>query len=168
MNEEGQIDEGTPTQGPGQGSRAQQGQPPSQRPQQNRPPAQQRARPREDFLKRLTNNDGLAKFLTIGFVLLLVGMLLTHAAPFITNYGSDTPDDPETVQDDEAMKNNLQYTGNLIRDIGVFFISIFLILGSIHRTGLATKYRISLLGLGLLLTLVAWFDFLAPLIGSSG
>lgn len=163
MNEEGQIGERSPGEGPSQEEWSQQ--------QTQQPPQPQHIQhsPREDFLKRLTSNDGLAKIITLGFVLILVGMLLIHAAPFATNWGGDQYDDnlpdmtEEEMADDEATQNAMEYTGNIIRDIGIFFIGLFLVLGSIHRDDLDMKYRITMISLAVLFILVAWFSFLAPL-----
>jgi len=167
MNEEGQIGEEQPGKETGQEEWSQQ--PPRQEQppqgyQQRQPPTQARP-PKEDFLKGMTSNDGLAKIITLGFVLLLIGMLITHAAPFATNWGGDQFDDniqdmtQEEMADDEATQNAMEYTGNLIRDIGIFFIGLFLVLGGIHRDDLDTKYRMLMISLAIIFILVAWFGF---------
>ncbi len=156
-NEEGQQPPQEPSQQPSQT-------PPPTSQQQSVPPHQPR-QPKEDFLKRVTSNDGLAKFITVGFILILVGMLLVHAAPFFTNWGRAQYDmSREERADDRASQNTMNYIGNFLQDFGIFFISLFLILGSIHRDDLSQRYRISMMALGLLFTLVAWFGFLAPLL----
>lgn len=163
MNEEGRVGEGQPPEDTGE-SWSQQ--PPQQQPpQQTQPPQQFSTPPKEDFLKRHTSNDGLAKVISLGFVFLLVGMLIIHAAPFMTNWGGDQYDDNledmtrEEKANDEATQNTLEYTGTLIRDIGIFMVGLFLVLGGIHRDDLDTKYRMLLISLAVLFILVAWFGF---------
>ncbi|MFW6064348.1 MAG: hypothetical protein ACOC8Y_02110 [Candidatus Natronoplasma sp.] len=162
MNEEGSIGEDQPGKETGQQQWSQQ---PSQQGYQQGQPPSQVSPPRENFLKRMTTNDGLAKMLALGFVLILIGMLIIHAAPFATNWGGDQYDEDvpdmteEEMADDEATQNALEYTGNLIRDLGIFFIGFFLVLGGIHRDDLDTKYRMLMISLAIIFILVAWFGF---------
>ncbi len=143
MSEESKFDEGEKIQPSPEGSQEQK----QQVSQQRSPEMAHMGRPPEPFLKGLTTNNGLAVFLTIGFVILLLGSLLIHAAPW-------------------AEEEALLHSGNMIRDIGVFFIGLILILGGIHREDFDMKYRLFMIGLAFLLILVAWFGFLgSPMIG---
>lgn len=105
----------------------------------------------------MTKNDKLSKVLFIGIVLLLIGMLLIHAAPFVTNYGSNTPDDPGDVQDDEAFQNSLKYGGHILFDLGVFAIVMEMFLVPFYREDLDLKFRLAALGIGFLVLLFTWF-----------
>jgi len=168
MNEEGQIGERPPGEDTRQGEWGQQQ--PQQQPQQMTQPPQRQRLPRRDFLESMSSNDGLAKVITLGFVLLLVGMLIIHMAPFATNYDGDDiygdeDDDEDTgigpreQQDDEAFQNALQYTGRIITDIGILFVGLSLVIGGIHRDDLDTKYRMLMISLAIIFILVAWFGF---------
>jgi len=174
LNEEGPIDEGGPREDTGQGDWSEQQPPQQQPPQQQQPQRQVQRPPRRGFLEGLTSNDGLAKVITIGFVLLLVGMLIIHAAPFATNYDGDDiygdEDDDEDIgltpreqQDDEAFENAMEYTGQIIRDIGIFLVGLFLVLGGIYRDDLDNKYRMVMVSVAILFILVAWFGFLTAI-----
>ncbi len=125
------------------------------------------------------SNDGLMKMIAVGFVILLVGMLIVHASSFVTNYDGkdlgkrhDKDNDGESdynedkiltekeKQDKQAFQNSLRYIGQMIKDIGIFFIGAFLAMGGISREDLDTKYRMVMISLAILLIIVAWFGFL--------
>lgn len=177
MNEEGQIGEDERNSEPSNQPWSQQ-QPEQEPPEQQQPPAQQQysqhppqGRPpqRESFLKRMTDTDNLSKIISLGFILILIGMLLIHVAPFATNWGASQYDDnmpdmtEEEKADDRATQNAMEYLGTLIRDIGIFMIGLILILGSIFKDDLDNKYRMLMFSLAILFVLVAWFGFLTSI-----
>ncbi|MEF8874079.1 MAG: hypothetical protein V5A88_05345 [Candidatus Thermoplasmatota archaeon] len=138
MSKEEKLDEDGEIQPSPEGSQGQtQQQQVSQQQPRGAPPAHRQPEP---FLKGITTNNGLAIFITIGFVILLIGSMLIHAAPW-------------------AEEEALLYSGNMIRDIGVFFVGLVLALGGIHRDDLDIKYRLAMVALAFLLILVAWFGF---------
>ncbi|GEM_PF-2493680 len=117
---------------------------------------------RKGFLEGMASNDGLSKAITIGLILLLVGVLIVTSARFITNYDSDALEDLDRDDeiDDEYWQQNLNIIGAIIANIGIFFIGLFLAIGGIYRDDLDTKYRIALVTLAVLFVLVTWFGFL--------
>ncbi|MFO8108982.1 MAG: hypothetical protein R6U17_00440 [Thermoplasmata archaeon] len=132
-----------------------------QQPQPTRAPTQKP--PGRGFLGTITSNGGLAAIITIGFVLLLVGVLIINAASFITNYGWNEPDSLEEAHDDEALQANMIDSGRIIQNIGVFFVVVILTLAGIYRDDWDIKYRISIIALALLFIMVIWFGFLTAI-----
>lgn len=143
-------------QGPPQQEQREWSQGPSQ---QQQPPQQQRSQQqykKRDFLEDKTSNSWLAKMVLLGLIFILVGMLLTHAAPFQTNYGSDPPDSDDQ-QDNEATRNSMIYTGNILKDIGVFMISVFFLAAAFYRDDWNRWLRIAIILFTLVLIIFAWF-----------
>ena len=92
----------------------------------------------------------------VAILLLLIGMVFSHMAPFMTNYGSNPPDAGDRA-DDQATENAINYLGNIIQDIGIFLIALFLILAAIYRQNLTDNIRIMLLIFALLVLIFTWF-----------
>lgn len=113
-------------------------------------------RPKRAFLEKLTTNSNLSKILLAGFLIMLIGMLMIHTAPFQTNYGSDTPDKQDDIEDDRAAQKSMKYMGDILFDIGAFMIIAFLSVASIHREDLDVKYRLGMLSFALLVLLFTW------------
>ena len=150
MNEEGQIGEGSPGEDTGQGDWSQQPQqqePPQGYQQGPSAPPQHQAPPKQDTFKGLSRNSTLTTVVILGLVILMVGAILISAAPF---------GEGDTVQ-------NVTNVGNILQDIGVFLVAGFMLIASIYRDDWPKWMRIGTLTFGLLLILVAWFGFLAPL-----
>lgn len=138
-------------------------QPPQQPPQQYYPPE------KKNFLEGMTTDDWLAKMVFVSFILLLLGMLLIHAAPFVTNYGSDAPDDYEDQLDDQATQNSMKYMGNILLDLGIFILSGFLLLAAFYRDDWGQWMRVAIAGFVLVLIVFGWFGISATLgIDASG
>lgn len=152
MNEEGQPQEGQPQQGQPQ----QQTQPqPQQQPQYQQGQVQRHEHPQhqrrqdQDTFEGLAKNSTLTTVVIVGLIILMVGAIVINAANF--------SDDGGTIED-------VTTVGNILQDIGVFLVAGFMLIASIYRDEWSKWMRIGTLTFGLLLILVAWFDFLAPLI----
>lgn len=59
--------------------------------------------PKRDFMKNMTSNDWLAKAVSLSVLIMFIGVIFLSVAPFITNYGYDTPDEVGQL-DDAALR----------------------------------------------------------------
>ena len=93
--------------------------------------------------------------LAVSVFLLMLGMILIHAAPSVTNYGSATPS-YEKMQDDEALQTSMVIWGKILTDLGVAFLSIFLLIGALVRKDTELKLRVGMFALVAILIIITW------------
>ncbi len=150
MNEEGQIGEEPPEEDTGQQGWSQQ-QPQSPQGYQQAPsaPPQHQMPPRQDTFEGLSKNSTLTTVVVVGLIIMMVGAILINSATF---------------SDDMGTINDVRNVGNILQDIGVFLVAGFMVIASIYRDDWPKWMRIGTLTFSLLLILVAWFNFFAPLI----
>ena len=89
----------------------------------------------------------------------MIGIVLVHAAPSVTNYGSAEPS-YEKQQDDSALERSMQIWGQVLMDLGVAFLSAFFLIGSLVRKELNLKLRAGMFTLAAILIIVTWIRML--------
>ncbi len=122
-------------------------------PQPQQPPQGQYApyvhpyppQPRRSAFEGVVKTNPLTNLIALGVILILLGMIMLHAAPLTTNYGSNPPDDSRRIADDQAFGNTLTAIGNILTDLGLFFIAGFLMLAGILRKDMDKLVRVGLL-----------------------
>ncbi len=117
------------------------------------------APPRKGIIESFTQNHKLAALLVIGMLLLMIGLILIHAAPGVTNYGSNPPS-YEKQQDDAAFQKSLTIWGHILADIGMIGIAALLLVASIVRKDMQMKIRAGLLILSAFLIVITWIRLL--------
>lgn len=158
MNEERQIGDEPPREDTrqedwSQQPQQQQPQQPPQQPQQGyqQEPStlpQHQMPQKQDTFEGLSKNSTVTTVVVVGILIMMVGAILINAATF--------SDDTDTI-------NDVTNVGNILQDIGVFLAAGFMVIASIYRDDWPKWIRIGTLTFSLLLILVAWFGFLAPL-----
>lgn len=140
---------------PGNPQQLNQPQPPLQAPPVN-PYANPAYRPRRKaLLESLVDNNKLAGIIVVGMLLVMIGLMMVHAAPGITNYGSNPPK-ADRMADDRALQTSVIIWGHIITDLGMIGISTFLLVASIYRKDMETKVRLGLLLLAAILIIITW------------
>ena len=107
----------------------------------------------------LVSNQKLAVFLVTGMFLIMLGLILIHAAPGVTNYGSNPPSSTK-MADDAAFQQSLTIWGHVLADIGMMGIAALLLVASIVRKDMQIKIRGGLLILSAFLIIITWIRLL--------
>ncbi len=115
--------------------------------------------PKKNIFESIARGGTLSTIIVIAVLLMMVGIVLVHAAPSVTNYGSAAPS-YEKQQDDTALEKSMQIWGQVLMDLGIATLSAFFLIGSIARKELDLKIRAGMFTLAAILIIVTWIRML--------
>ena len=157
-------------------SEGQQGQPQQSPPQQGQPqqyPQEQYQQPqhttpqepKKPLFEKLASDNTIAMIIVLGLLVIMLGAVIISAAPFQTNYDGEDQgyiedDDGLTnkeMADREATENAMEYTGNILTNIGLFLLASGVLIGVVLRDDWNKWLRIALAGFALVIIIFAWF-----------
>jgi len=120
-------------------------QPPQQQPYQQQPYQPQHMAPQEPGKPALQKiaEEWLPMIVIIGLIIIMIGAILINAA----NYS-----------DEADTRRDVTITGRIIRDIGVFLLSMITLVAAATRDDLEKWMRIALAGFALVLIVVGYFN----------
>ncbi len=139
-----------------------------QQPPQHQPQHTPSKKPSKPFIEKLASDKMLSMIVVLGLLVIMLGAVIISAAPFSTNYSAeeefgdagDEEDDGLTTRekyDREVRERNMEYTGNILTNIGLFILASGVLLGVFLRDDWNKWIRIALAGFALVIIIFAWF-----------
>ncbi|MFO7791354.1 MAG: hypothetical protein R6W73_00025 [Candidatus Saliniplasma sp.] len=121
--------------------------------------------PKKSLFEKLATDNMIAMLVVLGLLVIMIGAVIISAAPFQTNYDGEDQgyiedDDGLTnkeMADREATENAMEYTGNILTNIGLFLLASGVLLGVFFRDDWDKWFRVALAGFALVIIIFAWF-----------
>ena len=110
-----------------------------QQPQQSTPTSM------NSKIMKLVKGDTFGTIVFFGVVLILLGAVMIHIAPQITNYDHDPPSDSRDIADNAATQRMMGYVGSVLADIGIAMVAGFLLLAALFRADYSDTVRFGML-----------------------
>ncbi|MEW5937342.1 MAG: hypothetical protein AB1665_05955 [Candidatus Thermoplasmatota archaeon] len=99
------------------------------------------APPKKPAFSKLVSNETVGVLIALGVLLLFLGLVIIHASPMVTNYGSNPPEELTKIQDDGAFQATLLVIGDILVDLGVAALVATLLIFGALREDLGDKGR---------------------------